>query len=113
MAEPPDLPGENFVSVIIIADGGHEFAISGKRNSRIRAPVVTESAEKLRGEMRRIRSTAAVAAKEELMAGGETAQNQGRRLIERLFHLSEGAGSSYAILNSALEQRHVARLRTP
>ena len=70
-AEAPDLPRENFVRVIIVADGGHELAVGRERNGRIRPAVVHKAAEKFRGEMRGVRRAAAVAADEQLVAGSQ------------------------------------------
>jgi hypothetical protein len=104
------LPRKDFVGVIIVADGGHEFAVGRERDGRIRPAVTHEPAEKLRGEVRGIRRAAAVAADKQLVAGGQAGQDHLRRAIQRFFQSRQSAKRRDGLVNRLLQMCHAHSL---
>jgi hypothetical protein len=106
-AEAVDLPRENFVRVIIVAHGSHEFAVGRERDGRIWTAVFLEPAEKFRGEVRGVRRAAAIAADEQFFARSQAGQNQFRRAVQRFFQTRQSAKRRDGIFNRLLQMRHV------
>ena len=71
----PNLAGEYFIRVIIVAHGGHELAIGRQRDGGEWTAIFFESAKELGGKMGGIGGAAAVAAHQQLVAAGQAAQD--------------------------------------
>ena len=91
LAQAPDLPREDLIGVVVVADRGHEFAVGGEGDGGIRPAVVAVAAEELGGEMRGVGSAAAVAAHQQFVAGGEAAHDQLHGPVEGFLQLAQGA----------------------
>jgi len=90
LGQAPDLARENFVGAVVVAHGGHQFAIGRERNGRIWPAVGDEAAEKFRGQVRGVGRAAAIAADEQLVAGGQAGQNHFCRAIQRFIQTRQG-----------------------
>ncbi len=101
LCQPPNLACEDLVRAIVVADGGHVFAVGREGNGGIGATIFHEPTEKFRGEMSGVRGTAAVAADEKFMATGQALGNHGSGTMERGFERCQVAQAGHGIVDRA------------
>ena len=110
LAEAPDLAREDFIGVVVVADGGHEFAVGGEGDGGIGPAVVAVAAEELGGQMGGVGSAAAIAAHQQFVAGGETPHDQLCGPVQRFLQGAQGASGLDRVVDSALQQCHAGRI---
>ena len=100
-AKTQNLPLEDPLVAVIIADRGQNRAVGGQRDRRGRGAVIVEPGEKLAGEVLRVCRAAAIAGEQYLASGRE---RPGEPIYDRLGRRQEGR-----VVDRSLER--IARLR--
>src|SRR5690242_16513807 len=93
--------------MIIIADGGHKLSIRRECYGRIWPAILAVAAKKLRRQMRRVRSAAAIAAHQEFVSGTQATYDHFGCPFQRPLKSRQFPSGSDALVNGLLQESHI------